>query len=114
MSYGDLVLQDRRLCLLRSLHDDPDYAANDSVLQGLLSQMGHGVSRDVVRSDLAWLAEQGLVVLETPIDGVTVARLLERGADVATGRSVVPGVRRPSPRAVMSAAARSAKGILEG
>jgi len=49
-----------------------------------------------VRTDLAWLAEQGLLQTATTGD-VTMATLLTRGVDVAAGRAVVPGVKRPLP-----------------
>lgn len=96
--YTDFVAEDRRLGILRFLAEDADYSLNDSVLQTALDHIGHGVSRDVLRTDLAWLAEQGLVTVEAVMGGkVAVATLTARGADVAGGRAVVPGVKRPTP-----------------
>lgn len=89
---------DRRLAILRFLHEDPDYRLNDSLLASALEAIGHGASRDVLRTDLAWLMEQGLVTVEEVMRSLHVATLTERGADVATGRAVVPGVKRPSPK----------------
>jgi hypothetical protein len=57
---------------------------------------GHTASLDQVRTDLAWLAEQGLVSSRTTAD-VTIATLTARGVDVATGRAVQPGVKKPMP-----------------
>jgi hypothetical protein len=51
-------------------------------------------SRDQVAADLHWLAEQGLLTAEDH-EAVLVVTLSERGADVAAGRAIVPGVRRP-------------------
>lgn len=48
----------------------------------------------------AGLKEQGLVMVED-IGTVLVARLTERGADVAAGRAIVPGVKRPGAGADM-------------
>jgi hypothetical protein len=45
-------------------------------------------SRDQIKSELRWLEEQGLVTVED-IETVLVARLTERGADVAAGRAIV-------------------------
>ncbi|MBP6582960.1 MAG: hypothetical protein KA204_05780, partial [Chromatiaceae bacterium] len=53
------------------------------------------VSFDAVRGDLAWLAEQGLVLVTG--GEIPVATLTVRGEDVARGRSQVPGVARKLP-----------------
>ena len=97
MTYADDVSADRRLVILRLLSEDPGYSHNDRVLQTALARIGHAVSRDAVRSDMAWLAEQGLATVEVIENEVHVAKLTERGADVAAGRATVPGVKRPSP-----------------
>lgn len=85
---------DRRLVLLRVLLQSPAYTGNEYMLQSMAEQLGHVVSADTVRTDLAWLAEQGLLALET-VQGVQIARLLGRGEDVARGRVEVPGVKKP-------------------
>lgn len=85
---------DRRLVLLRVLLQSPAYTGNEYMLQQMAEQLGHVVSADQIRTDLAWLAEQGLVALET-VQGVQIARLLGRGEDVARGRVEVPGVKKP-------------------
>jgi len=94
MSFQDFLRQDVRLVLLRVLTEMPAYRSNSSVLTSALERFGHAVTRDQVKSELAWLAEQGLAVL-TDLGDVSVATLTERGQDVATGRVVVPGVKRP-------------------
>ena len=96
-SLEEVISKDRRLVILRALNDQ-NYALNESILQAVLQELGHNVSRDVVRSELAWLEEQGLVTLSVAGGRITVATLTERGGDVATGRAKVPGVRRPSAR----------------
>ena len=98
--YRQFLIEDQRLALLRILSELPGYTANTSVLHTLLTNLGHAVSRDEVRSHVAWLDEQGLVEAE-PIDGVDgllMVRLVERGGDVALGRATVPGVKKPGPR----------------
>ncbi|EQB9053855.1 ArsR family transcriptional regulator, partial [Vibrio cholerae] len=59
-----------------------------------LDAYGHKISRDVVRTHLFWLQEQGLVSLRD-VGDCQIARLTGRGEDVATGQAVVPGVKRP-------------------
>jgi hypothetical protein len=108
MSLAGVLAEDRRLVVLRSLAEDAGYSANEMVLQRLLDHVGHRVARDMVRADLAFLAEHGLIRLETlampPRDprafGATgelwVAHLLPAGEDVAKGR-MHPGVARLPP-----------------
>lgn len=98
--FADLQREDRRLCVLRFLAEDSDYKLNDSMLDDALTAIGHAVSRDALRADLHWLAEQGLVTNEQLMAGrVWVVTLTGRGADVAAGRATHPGVKRPRPGA---------------
>ncbi|HFS8942370.1 TPA: ArsR family transcriptional regulator [Enterobacter roggenkampii] len=92
----DVLDQDQRLVLLRSLLDCGD-SANESILQTCLQTYGHKVSRDTVRTQLAWLREQGLVTL-SDVSGCYVAEITGRGDEVASGLITVPGVKKPRPR----------------
>ncbi|HAT1683669.1 TPA: ArsR family transcriptional regulator [Klebsiella oxytoca] len=94
MKFVDFLREDQRLVMLRILQEMPGYTSNSSVLYTALIRYGHTLSRDQVKTELRWLEEQGLVRLEE-IDSVLVVYLTERGADVATARAVVPGVKRP-------------------
>lgn len=96
MKYADVVREDRRLQILLVLEACPNYAAAHYLLSHALDAYAHAVSIDVLRSDLAWLGEQGLVDLSTH-DDATIARLTNRGLDCAQGRIVSPGVKRPKP-----------------
>jgi Fe2+ or Zn2+ uptake regulation protein len=97
MSYKQIVKEDQRLVVLRGLHDMQGYSANDSIIQTVLEQYGHRISRDQVRTHLSWLDEQGLITIET-IGETSVATLTGSGADAATGRSTVAGIKRPAPK----------------
>ncbi|PLX49130.1 MAG: hypothetical protein C0613_08385 [Desulfobulbaceae bacterium] len=94
--FEKLVTADMRLVVLRVLNQDADYSHNEYVLRSALAAMGHRVGQDKLRTELAWLAEQGLVAVNEPA-GVMVARLTARGRDVAEGTARVPGVKRPEP-----------------
>jgi len=97
MSYRALIAEHLRLAILQILEQDSDYAHNEAVLQSALQAVGHGVSADRVRAELAWLAEQGLLLVEQAPGQLQIARLSGRGADTALGRAIVPGVARPRP-----------------
>lgn len=94
MSYAQYLKEDQRLVMLRTLNEMPSYTANSSVLHGLLVRYGHNPSRDQVKTELRWLEEQGLVTIDD-ISEVLIARITERGQDVATARAVVPGIKKP-------------------
>lgn len=66
----EILNSDQRLVILRSLVECGD-SANESILQTCLQTYGHRVSRDTVRTLLAWLREQGLVTLSDNAPGVT-------------------------------------------
>lgn len=94
MSYRDYLRKDVRLVLLRVLDEMPSYRANSSVLANVLHQFGHAATRDQVKTELRWLAEQGALTLDEAGD-VLVATLAERGQEVAEGRAMIDGVARP-------------------
>ena len=88
------LTEDRRLVVLRVLAESSGYTANEYILKQMLEQFGHVVSSDRVRTDLAWMHEQQLLTVCQVAD-VHIARITARGQDVAAGRTVVPGVKRP-------------------
>lgn len=94
MSYREVMAADQRLIVLQALEEDPGYSHNEGVLRSVLATMGHQVSRDALRTELAWLQEQGLIMV-SDAGGVQVAKLTSRGQDVALGSARVPGVARP-------------------
>lgn len=96
MSYEEIVASDQRLVLLQVLEENVDYAHNETVLQRALEAMGHSISSDRLRTELAWLSEQGLITVEN-LAGLQVAKLTNRGEDVALGHARVPGSARPRP-----------------
>ena len=94
IAFAQMMAEDRRLSILLLLDDA--IAANEALLQTALSNFGHTPSADQVAGDIAWLAEQGLVTT-SGLAGLVVAKITQRGSDVANGRAVVPGVQRPRP-----------------
>ena len=100
MSMKDIFTNDQRLVILRTLAED-GYDANESILQDVLEAYGHNVSRDLVRNHALWLEEQGLVKIKRIDTGkgeFFVLEISQRGLDVAQGRVIVHGVKRPAPK----------------
>jgi Fe2+ or Zn2+ uptake regulation protein len=92
--YADYLRHDIRLVVLRLLVEMTAYRANSSVLTMALDNYGHTLSRDQVKTELHWLAEQGALTL-SDVGPVLVATLTERGQDIAAGRARIPGIKRP-------------------
>ncbi len=96
MSFAKLIQEDIRLTILRVLAEDADYAVNEYILRSALTYVGHTISVDRLHTEMAWLAEQGLLTLTENV-GVKVAKLTARGLDAANGAVRIPGVKRPEP-----------------
>lgn len=96
-SFAQVAIEDRRLCVLQLLHESNGYTANENVVrEGLKSAFGHSISHDRMRTDLAWLHEQGVITIGTK-GSPWVARLTDYGADGVAGATWIPGIKRPSP-----------------
>lgn len=97
MNYPEHFSRHLRIAILRVLHTAPACRANSSILHSAVPDLGLTATRDQIKTELAWLAEQGLLTA-TDAGAIVVATLTERGIDVAEGATIVPGVQRPSPR----------------
>ncbi|MCH7357436.1 ArsR family transcriptional regulator [Acinetobacter sp. NIPH 1958] len=94
--YLDKLIEEARLVILRCLVELPSYRANSSTLTSLLDTYAISMTRDSIKTQLNWLAEQGLIEIEDDLGSVLVVKLTERGQDIANGRSTTHGVKRPS------------------
>lgn len=93
---ADLVREHVRLTILDALGVAPAYRLHEYLLLERVRALGLGTTRDALRGQLEWLAEQGLIGREV-IEDAFICTLTERGLDVAQGLAVVPGVSRPRP-----------------
>jgi predicted transcriptional regulator len=94
MALADIQNKHFRLSILRAL-DALKYTSNDSIIKDSCAQFGVKMSTDQVKTQLGWLAEQGLVTNESKGNYI-IATLTGRGQDVAQGISFVDGIQRPS------------------
>lgn len=97
MDYNTHVTARRRLTILELLNGAATYTLHEVDIKAGLAAQGQAAGTDLLRSDLQWLHEQGLVLANQP-GGVWFATLTARGGDVRQGLSTVPGVARPGPR----------------
>lgn len=99
-SFTERLREDRRLVMLRLLSEQPGYRMNSSNLHAGLHHLAVAASRDDVATDLHWLRDQGLVLLDTVPEApsLSLVTITGRGNDVAVGNATVPGISRPTPR----------------
>ena len=83
----------RRWWILRILDELPNREANLGVVSDGLRHYGIGATQDVIRTDLAWLQEQGYLQVRYA-DQLWIPVLTARGAEVAAGTVLAPGVAR--------------------
>jgi hypothetical protein len=96
-SFAELIAEDRRLAILRTLSEIEGYVLNEMVLRSALTGLGHQVDRVQCRADLIWLEQHMLVRIEkidAPTSGeLWLTHLREAGQAVARGK-YHPGVAR--------------------
>ena len=91
--FASRLREDQRLLILQCLHGLPDYTGHEHLLRDYLAGQGQRLSADQLRTHLAWLDEQGALVLSA--GEIQIATLTLRGEDIALGRAQSPGVARP-------------------
>lgn len=95
MSYSEFDRRQLRLTLLQSLNDQPQYRANEVILQNEARQFGFERSRDVIRQELRFLEQIGAVKLEKA-GPVMVATLKLQGQEHVKGLTELEGVEPPA------------------
>ena len=86
----------QRLAILMALKEDPDHLLSDQLLQRMLKMLGFAAPLDGVRDHMSWLARRTLVS-NRQFDDMQIARLTQRGEDVAGGMQRVEGVAASLP-----------------
>jgi Holliday junction resolvase len=81
----------RRFAILRHLHETQGRELSDELLKHGCRAMGIPSSGDQVRTAIAWLEEQDLVVTQA-LGRMLAVRLTAEGADVVRGFREAPGV----------------------
>jgi hypothetical protein len=98
-NFAEVLAEDRRLVILRSLSEVTGFRLNEDVLKSALNHLGHDVGRDVIRADIQYLTDHGLArigKLTMPSGELWLVTLTSAGGDVAHGR-YHPGVAQLSP-----------------
>lgn len=96
MSLDQIMREQGRLIILRELAGQPNYSLNETLLTAVLDQFGISRSRDWTRQEMRYLAEIGAATI-TQAGSEMIAIATERGLEHVSGRSMLEGVKRPSP-----------------
>lgn len=97
--YHATIRKHRRLAILRHLEQVSGYTANASILRDVLNGVGVGSTFDQVITELAWLQEQGMVLMQDHGEFV-IAEATLRGIETARGEATHPDIQRPRARRV--------------
>jgi hypothetical protein len=95
--YEKNLAEHRRLSVLKVLVKGGGFS-NESILKDAVEEvgLGAGLTREVMREDLKFLEERAAIKIEWVGDTLAVAHITVRGVDIATGRILVEGIKRPS------------------
>jgi|SRR5947208_3303794 hypothetical protein len=96
-TYEEYNRKHRRLSILLVLSGADAYRSNDSMLYDVVNEFGIASTRDQVRGELTWLAQQGFITVRE-IATAMVATLTEQGSDIAAGRARHPNIARPKAK----------------
>lgn len=96
--YAEFQRRHWRLAILRHLEGCAGYTANPSILRDVLTGLGFPISHAQMRTECAWLVEQGLIRPAAFDRPYTPIEATEAGVDVARGLSRHPDIARPEPR----------------
>jgi hypothetical protein len=95
MSLEDIIRQEGRLIILRTLADQVDGRLNSELLRCALESFGIAKPRAWVHDELAYLAEMGAVTI-VDAASVKVATLTDKGQRHVDRKFAIEGVKRPS------------------
>jgi hypothetical protein len=97
MSFADRVAEEGRLVILKSLAEETDHRLNSSLIVEALEAWGIKRSRDWTNTQVRKLAEIGAVRFDELKPGLLIVQITRAGLDHVERRSVLEGVKRPSP-----------------
>ncbi|MEM7667523.1 MAG: hypothetical protein AAF317_00035 [Pseudomonadota bacterium] len=95
-SYADHYDGAARLTILKTLEEQSDGRINDSLLTTILQGFGFNKTRDYVRTQIAWLRDQGHAVTTKEMGSAWVVELTEQGEDHLARRVKIEGVNQPA------------------
>jgi len=94
--FAQVVTEDARLVILKSLLLSPSGQMNETLIDEALRRFGHNRTREWVRQQLRFLADQGAIVLDEPCS-VLVATITRAGLDHLERKAFIEGVKIPRP-----------------
>ena len=97
LSFETYSQEDARLCILKELNRQTDGRFNEAMLTHVIMAYGHNRSREWVRTQLRKMAELGAIVVED-MGAIMIAEITRAGIDHVERRSIIEGIKRPSPK----------------
>ena len=96
-SIKQLMRADARRAILQILAQDSGYSCNDAILRTAVDRAtAITLTAQEIRDHLAWLEDRGAVTTES-VPPYILAKLTDRGMELARGHETMDGVSRPAP-----------------
>ena len=96
-NFKEMYTQLRRIAILRFLFVAPGKTVNSDILKIVLNERGITTSKDDLENDLCFLNAENCIEYKYFFEenNLRVITLTEKGEDVATGKTIIAGIRRP-------------------
>jgi len=95
MNFDDMIREEARLILLRTLGEETNETLNSELLRRSLEVFGITRPRDWVHEELGYLKQMGAVTLNA-VGTVIIASLTDKGRDHLARAIKITGVKQPS------------------
>jgi hypothetical protein len=96
--YAEHFDEEARLVILKALAGQTNGRLNESMIQTELELFAVNRSREYIRTQLRWLAQEARAVILTQVRGVMIAELSEQGANHLSRKFPIDGIKPPSRR----------------
>lgn len=96
MGYEQILAEDRRLVILRTLNEIASHEANESVLETVANQIGVPTTRNNIREDISYLEKAGCISISWYADKLMLVKLKQRGRYFLEGKELIQGIKSPS------------------
>lgn len=94
--YQEKFNEEVRLVILKALNEEPNHRLNESLLMQVLTNFAMNRTREHLRTQLRWLADQASAIKITEAGSVLIAELTQAGAEHLERVSTIEGVKKPS------------------
>ncbi|PIE13949.1 MAG: hypothetical protein CSA70_03610 [Rhodobacterales bacterium] len=94
--YADHFNEEVRLVILKILAEQSDGRLNDSMMLTVLETFAINRTREYLRTQLRWLADEGQAITISKVGTVWISELTQQGEHHLARKVLIEGIKRPS------------------